>query len=102
MYLEGARGLLRTPDRPEGVSAKVVPGLCRQGMEAARIEAFWRRGLSAGRSHAEIEAETEALSRACHHQESELLPTAPELRGRVAVVVELEGVAGGTVANRPR
>ena len=36
-----------------------------------------------------------ALSRACHHQESELLPTASELRDWVAVVVELDGVVGG-------
>ena len=36
-----------------------------------------------------------ALSRACHHHESELLPTASELRNWVAVVVELDGIVGG-------
>ena len=36
-----------------------------------------------------------ALSRACHHQESELLPTTSELRNWVAAVVELDVIVGG-------
>jgi len=36
-----------------------------------------------------------ALSRACHHQESELLPTASELRDWLAAAAELEAQVGG-------
>lgn len=56
-YLDDARALASTAELPAGVAARVVPGFCRSAVEAACQETVRRRWLSAGRSHAEIEAE---------------------------------------------
>lgn len=41
---------------PEGVARRVVPGLCRTAVEAAFIQAFWRRELGTGQTRTAIEA----------------------------------------------
>ncbi len=60
-YLDDARAMIRTEACPEDVREKVVPGLCRNALEAACFSLTWRRMLEAGRRHDEIE---EALRRA--------------------------------------
>ena len=37
----------------------MVPGLCRQSLEAASLEAFWKHGLAQGLAYDDIEAEIE-------------------------------------------
>lgn len=54
-YLEDARALVRTDDLPDPVYRRVVPGLCRQSIEAACIEVIRNRRLRRGESHSEVE-----------------------------------------------
>src|SRR5690606_18616825 len=42
---------------PDAVASRVVPGLCRLGIEAACMEAVRRRRIGRGDSHASVEAE---------------------------------------------
>ncbi len=58
--LRDAGALAADPSVPAAVAARVVPGLCRTAVEAAFMEAIWRRELRAGRRHADIEADLEA------------------------------------------
>ena len=60
--LRDAGALAADDSVPNGVAARVVPGLCRTAVEAAFTEAVWRRELRAGRGHAEIEEDLEAAS----------------------------------------
>jgi recombinational DNA repair ATPase RecF len=58
-YLEDARALMKNFEKgeiPEGVVVRVVPGLCRDAVEAACIEVVRRRRLKAGEPHADVEA----------------------------------------------
>lgn len=55
-YLEDARALVRTNDIDNHVVERVVPGLCRQALEAACIEAIRRRRLAKGEQHDRVEA----------------------------------------------
>ena len=61
--LRDAGALAADDSVPPAVAARVVPGLCRTGVEAAFTEAVWRRELRAGRGHADIEAGLEAATR---------------------------------------
>ncbi len=60
--LRDAGALAADRSVPAEVAARVVPGLCRTAVEAAFTETIWRRQLSAGRGHAEIEAALEAAT----------------------------------------
>jgi hypothetical protein len=55
-YLEDARALVRTDDLPDPVYRRVIPGLCRQSIEAACIEVIRSRRLRGGEPHREVEA----------------------------------------------
>jgi hypothetical protein len=54
-YLEDALAVAGTADLPSSAAARVVPGLCRLGLEAACMEVVRRRRLSRGEPHAEVE-----------------------------------------------
>ena len=54
-YLDDARALVRTSGLPRPVMERVVPGLCRQSLEAACLEVVRRRRLIKGQGHAEVE-----------------------------------------------
>jgi len=51
-YLSDARALLRTDDLPAGAAARAVPLFCRLAVEAACADAFRRRRIGRGESHA--------------------------------------------------
>ena len=55
-HLSDAHALTRTRDLPKIARERVVPGLCRQAIEAACLEAVRARRLSRGESHESIEA----------------------------------------------
>ena len=62
-YLEDARALMKNFTKgeiPEGVIVRVVPGLCRDAVEAACVEITRRRRLAKGQAHADVEAELES------------------------------------------
>jgi energy-coupling factor transporter ATP-binding protein EcfA2 len=62
-YLEDARALMKNFEKgeiPEDVVMRVVPGLCRDAVEAACVEVVRRRRLKVGQAHADVEAEVEA------------------------------------------
>jgi hypothetical protein len=52
---------------PVKLAARVVPGLCRQALEAACTEVVRRRRIGRGESHAEVDAELERASKAINH-----------------------------------
>jgi hypothetical protein len=54
--LRDARDLNFDSQVPEGVARRVVPGHCRAAIEAAFIQAFWRRELGAGQTRTTVEA----------------------------------------------
>lgn len=54
-YLEDAFALVNTNDLPKIARERVVPGLCRQSLEAACLDVVRRRRLSRGESHDEVE-----------------------------------------------
>ncbi|HXF74446.1 MAG TPA: AAA family ATPase [Actinomycetota bacterium] len=54
-YFEDARAIVRTDDLPEEVRRRVLPGLCRLGIEAACMETVRRRRIAAGAPHEEVE-----------------------------------------------
>ncbi len=54
-YLEDALAVASTADLPASAAARVVPGLCRLGLEAACMEVVRRRRLGRGQPHAEVE-----------------------------------------------
>jgi recombinational DNA repair ATPase RecF len=59
--LKDAGAICADRDLPENVAAQVVPGICRLAVEAAFIEAIWRRQLRDGKQHAVVEAEIDAV-----------------------------------------
>jgi recombinational DNA repair ATPase RecF len=62
-YLEDARALMKNFEKgeiPEGIVLRVVPGLCRDAVEAACVEVVRRRRLKAGEAHADVEALVES------------------------------------------
>ena len=62
-YLEDARAVLATDDYPDEVRRRVIPGLCRNAIEAACVDATRRRLLAAGRRHAEIDGALESAGK---------------------------------------
>jgi hypothetical protein len=54
-YLDDAFSLVMNKDLPGIVAERVVPGLCRQSLEAACIEVVRRRRLTKGVPHDEVE-----------------------------------------------
>jgi hypothetical protein len=54
-YLEDAFTLAKTNDLPQDVAKRVVPGLCRQAIEAACMEAIRKRRIGRGEPHVEVE-----------------------------------------------
>ena len=57
--VEDAHKFLKDRDLPAEIRGRVVPGLCRQAIEAAAIDVVWRRGLRRAKPHAQIEAQFE-------------------------------------------
>ena len=55
-YIEDAMALAYTDDLPPEVARRVVPGLCREALEAACMEAIRRRRIGRGEPHAEVES----------------------------------------------
>lgn len=55
-YLADARALVRTDGLPEDVARRVVPGFCRQALEAACTATVRRRRLGRGDPHVAVEA----------------------------------------------
>ena len=54
-YFFEARAILKDNDIQEDIARRVIPGFCRSGLEAACVEAVWRRWLNKGRKHQTIE-----------------------------------------------
>jgi len=54
-YLEDALAVAGTADLPSPAAARVVPGLCRLGLEAACMELVRRRRLDRGEAHGDVE-----------------------------------------------
>ena len=54
-YLEDALAVAGTADMPQPAAGRVVPGLCRLGLEAACMEVVRRRRLGRGEPHADVE-----------------------------------------------
>ena len=54
-YIEDALSLAKTNDLPQEVARRVVPGLCRQAIEAACMEAIRRRRIGRGEPHTDVE-----------------------------------------------
>ena len=54
-YFTDARAVIRDAHLPEQMARRVIPGLCRDGLEAACVEAVRRRRLSRGEAHADVE-----------------------------------------------
>jgi len=54
-YIEDAMALAKTDDLPADVARRVIPGLCREALEAACMEAVRRRRIGRGEPHGEVE-----------------------------------------------
>ena len=54
-YFLDARSVARDSDLPEQVARRVIPGMCRDGLEAACVEAVRRRRLGRGEPHSEVD-----------------------------------------------
>lgn len=56
-YFFDARSIMKDDNFPADMARRVIPGFCRDGLEAACVEAVWRRRLGKGKSHQAIEEE---------------------------------------------
>ncbi len=56
-YFFDARSIMKDENFPADMARRVIPGFCRDGLEAACVEAVWRRRLGRGKSHQAIEKE---------------------------------------------
>ena len=81
-YLDDAFALVSTKDLPEIARERVVPGLCRQSLEAACVDVVRRRRLARGDSHEAIE---------------ELFTTQTKLVPRLALALFDDADKGGDV-----
>lgn len=70
--LSDAIAVAKTPEMPDELKQKLVPGFCRSALEAACIEAVRRRWLARGDRHVDVDAR---------------LTDAPTLRHMVALVL---------------
>ena len=61
-YLDDARALVRTEGLAADVAARVVPGFCRNALEAACTDAFRRRRLLRGAIHRDVELALESAT----------------------------------------
>lgn len=86
-YFRDARAMLADEELPEELAARVIPGICRNGVEAACTEAFRRRRLSRGEGHAQVE---------------EQLERARKLTQKAALALFDDINQGGKVSNRIR
>ena len=84
-YFADARALARTPEVTPGVAERVIPGLCRQALEAACLEVTRRRRLGKGESHDAVE---------------ELLRSNPKLVPRLALALFDDAERAGEVMAR--
>ena len=55
-YFRDARAMAKDSGLPEELARRVIPGICREGLEAACIEAVRRRRLGRGESHSSVDA----------------------------------------------
>ena len=55
-YIEDALALARTDALPREAAGRVVPGLCREALEAACMESIRRRRIGKGEAHGAVEA----------------------------------------------
>ena len=62
-YFRDAWAVVQDRHLPDEMARRVIPGFCREGLEAACVEAVRRRRLSRGDSHAEVEHALEAAQR---------------------------------------
>ena len=62
-YFSEARSILNDDDIQEEIARRVIPGFCRSGLEAACVEAVWRKWLRRGKSHDFIERELSKAKR---------------------------------------
>ncbi len=63
VYLDDARAVLATDAYPLQARRRVVPGLCRNAVEAACITVVRRRRIASGQPHAEVETLLDIHSR---------------------------------------
>jgi hypothetical protein len=54
-HIEDALALVHTTEMPKDVLQRLVPGFCRAALEAAFTQVVRRKGLAAGKPHADIE-----------------------------------------------
>jgi len=54
-YFADAHAIVKTVELPATAARRVIPGLCRLGVEAASLEASRRRRLTRGEPHTEVE-----------------------------------------------
>ena len=54
--LDDARAVVRSADVPDAIARRIVPGFCREALEAAADVATRRRRLARGDGHADVEA----------------------------------------------
>ena len=62
-YFKDAWSVFQDRHLPDEMARRVIPGFCREGLEAACVEAVRRRRLDRGDSHAEVEHALEAAQR---------------------------------------
>ena len=65
-YFIDARVLISDDALPDEMARRVIPGICRNGLEAACIEAVRRRRLRKGEGHAEVERVLERAHKLTH------------------------------------
>ena len=95
-YLEDALAVAGTADLPSSAAARVVPGLCRLGLEAACMEVVRRRRLGRGEPHAEVER---ALSGAGRLPRLAALAIFDDVERGGDVVSRLQSEAGPSLAD---
>ena len=86
-YFMDARAVISDPDLPEELARRVIPGFCRDGLEAACVEAVRRRRLGRGEVHAEVD---------------QLLEKAHKLTQKAALALFDDMSQGGEVSKRIR
>jgi hypothetical protein len=62
-HIEDALALVHTTELPKDVLRRLVPGFCRAALEASFTHVVRRRGLLAGKSHADIEDDLKNASK---------------------------------------
>jgi recombinational DNA repair ATPase RecF len=94
-YLEDALAVAGTADLPSSAAARVVPGLCRLGLEAACMEVVRRRRLGRGEPHGDVER---ALGHAGRLTQLAALALFDDVERTADVVPRLQREAGAASA----